>query len=67
MLVLSATYMSSLSELVDCSTLEQLLERTIHFLWQNKHISPSLQIDALILVDVYVKIFSKPPDGFSSV
>ena len=67
MLVLSAAYMSSLSELVDCSTFEQLLERTIHFLWQNKHISPSLRIDALILVDVYMEIFSKPPEGFSSV
>lgn len=67
MLVLSATYMSSLSELVDCSTLEQLLKRTIHFLWRNKYISPSLRTDALILVGVYMKIFSKPPDGISSV
>ena len=67
MLVLSATYMSSLSELVDRNILEQLLERTIHFLWQNKHISHSLRTDALILVDVYMKIFSKPAEGFSSV
>lgn len=65
--MLSATYMSSLSELVDCNILKQLLERTIRFLWQNKHISPSLRADALILVDVYVKIFSKPPEGFSSI
>ncbi|KAJ5144493.1 hypothetical protein N7526_002001 [Penicillium atrosanguineum] len=41
MLVLSATYMSSLSELVDRSVLERLLQRTIHFLLRSANISPT--------------------------
>lgn len=61
MLVLSATYMSSLSELVDYNVLDRLLKRTISFLRQSKHTSPSLQTDALILEIVYKKIFSKRP------
>lgn len=44
MLVLSATYMSSLSDLVDHNVLKRLLQRTIRFLGQ--HASPSLQADA---------------------
>lgn len=59
--MLSATYKSSLSELVDYNVLDRLLKRTIGFLRQSQHISPSLRTDALILVEVYQKIFSKPP------
>lgn len=44
MLVLSATYMSNLSDLVDHNILKRLLQRTIRFLSQ--HASPSLQADA---------------------
>lgn len=56
MLVLSATYTSSLSELVPRSTLERLLRRTIRFL-RNKNISPTLRADACILSEIYEKIF----------
>lgn len=66
MLVLSATYMSSLSELVDRNVLERLLKRTIRFLLQSRHISPSLRADALILTEIYEKIFSEPPGSFSA-
>lgn len=66
MLVLSATYMSSLSELVDRNILERLLRRTIRFLLQSKNISPSLRSDAQILTEIYEKIFSEPPGSFSS-
>ena len=47
MLVLSATYMSNLSELVDRNILERLLKRTILFLLQSQNISPSLLVDDL--------------------
>jgi hypothetical protein len=57
MLVLSATYMSSLSELVDRNELERLLKRTINFLLQSRYISPSLRADARILTEIYKKIF----------
>ncbi|PYI08954.1 hypothetical protein BO78DRAFT_54343 [Aspergillus sclerotiicarbonarius CBS 121057] len=60
MLVLSATYMSSLSELVDRSDLERLLKRTIRFLLQSREISPSLRADAKILSEIYEKIFGEP-------
>jgi hypothetical protein len=60
MLVLSATYMSSLSELVDGTELERLLQRTIKFLLQSRNISPSLRADARILTEIYEKIFGKP-------
>ena len=60
MLVLSATYMSSLSGLVDRSKLEELLRRTIKFLLQSHNISPSLRADARILTEVYEKIFGTP-------
>ena len=63
MLVLSATYMSSLSDLVDHNILKRLLQRTIRFLGQ--HASPSLQVDASILTQVYEKIFPESP-GISS-
>jgi len=61
MLVLSATYMSSLSELVDRNTLRRLLRRTIDFLLKCKNISPSLRKDAEILTEIYWKIFGESP------
>jgi hypothetical protein len=57
MLVLSATYTSSLSELVDRSTLERLLKRTILFLRRHENFSPTLRTDARILSEIYEKIF----------
>lgn len=65
MLVLSATYMSSLRELVDRSTLQRLLKRTIDFLLRNKNISPTLRADAQILNEIYQKIFGEPAGSFS--
>lgn len=61
MLVLSATYMSSLSELVERSTLERLLKRTIRFLLRSENISPTLRADAKILTEIYKKIFGYNP------
>ncbi|KAK2782719.1 hypothetical protein FQN52_000749 [Onygenales sp. PD_12] len=66
MLVLSATYMSPLSQLVDRDTLKHLLDRTIKFLLQNRHISPSLKKDADILILIRSKIFEPPTTSFSS-
>jgi hypothetical protein len=66
MLVLSATYMSCLSELVDRNVLEKLLKRTIKFLLQSRYISPSLRADARILTEIYEKIFGEPATSFSS-
>lgn len=57
MLVLSATYTSSLSELVHRSTFERLLKRTIRFLLRSENISPTLRTDARILSEIYEKIF----------
>jgi hypothetical protein len=65
MLVLSATYMSCLSELVDRNVLEKLLKRTIKFLLQSRYISPSLRADARILAEIYEKIFGEPATSFS--
>lgn len=62
MLVLSATYNSSLSELVERSTLERLLKRTIRFLLRSQNISPTLRADARILTEIYTKIFHRAPD-----
>ncbi|KAJ6019795.1 hypothetical protein N7499_003107 [Penicillium canescens] len=62
MLVLSATYMSSLRELVDAELLERLLRRTIGFLVQCENISPTLRADARILSEVYQNIFHHAPD-----
>ncbi|OJJ67456.1 hypothetical protein ASPBRDRAFT_343320 [Aspergillus brasiliensis CBS 101740] len=62
MLVLSATYMSSLSELVDRNDLDRLLKRTIRFLLQSREISPTLRADAKILSEIYEKIFGEPAD-----
>ncbi|KAJ5591682.1 uncharacterized protein N7459_002051 [Penicillium hispanicum] len=62
MLVLSATYMSSLSELVERNTLERLLRRTIKFLLNSENISPTLRADARILEEIYIKIFGHQPD-----
>lgn len=67
MLVLSATYMSNLSELVDRNDLERLLKRTIEFLLQSRYISPSLRADARILTEIYEKIFGEPAGSFSSI
>ncbi|KAJ5316086.1 hypothetical protein N7476_006393 [Penicillium atrosanguineum] len=61
MLVLSATYMSSLSELVERSVLERLLKRTIRFLLRSENISPTLRADAKILTEIYRKIFGNDP------
>jgi hypothetical protein len=63
MLVLSATYMSSLSELVDRNQLQRLLRRTIDFLLRSKNISPSLRADADILTEIYRKIFGETPSS----
>ncbi|CAG7954855.1 unnamed protein product [Penicillium olsonii] len=62
MLVLSATYMSGLREMVDAKILERLLKRTIAFLAQSEHISPTLRADARILTEIYEKIFHCAPD-----
>ncbi|KAJ5485372.1 hypothetical protein N7539_005360 [Penicillium diatomitis] len=62
MLVLSATYTSALSDLVDRATLERLLKRTIKFLLRSQHISPTLRADARILTEIYTKIFHHEPD-----
>ncbi|PGH08887.1 hypothetical protein GX51_00944 [Blastomyces parvus] len=66
MLVLSATYMSPLSQLVDRDTLRSLLDRTINFLLQSRHISPTLSKDAEILTLIRRKIFDTPAASFSS-
>ncbi|PGH33275.1 hypothetical protein GX50_03886 [[Emmonsia] crescens] len=66
MLVLSATYMSPLSQLVDREILRTLLDRTIKFLLQSRHISPSLSKDAEILTLIRRKIFDTPTTSFSS-
>ncbi|KAF4207298.1 hypothetical protein CNMCM8927_003572 [Aspergillus lentulus] len=66
MLVLSATYVSYLSELVNRDVLEKLLKRTIKFLLQSRYISPTLRADARILSEIYEKIFGEPAMSFSS-
>ncbi|KAJ5873638.1 uncharacterized protein N7473_013197 [Penicillium subrubescens] len=60
MLVLSATYKSHLSELVNRNDLERLLRRTIKFLLQSRYISPTLRTDARILTEIYEGIFGGP-------
>lgn len=62
MLVLSATYNSSLSELIESSTLQRLLRRTIRFLLRSQNNSPTLRADARILTEIYKKMFHRPPD-----
>ncbi|KAI2787830.1 hypothetical protein POX_f08208 [Penicillium oxalicum] len=62
MLVLSATYNSSLSDLVERDVLERLLKRTIKFLLRSQNISPTLRADARILTEIYTKIFHQEPD-----
>ncbi|KAI1829218.1 transcriptional regulator family: Fungal Specific TF [Penicillium roqueforti] len=62
MLVLSATFTSSLKELVEPEHLKRLLVRTIGFLIQSENISPTLRADARILTEIYEKIFNEPPD-----
>ncbi|OJD23522.1 hypothetical protein ACJ73_05123 [Blastomyces percursus] len=66
MLVLSATYMSPLSQLVDREILRTLLNRTINFLLRSRHISPTLSKDAEILTLIRRKIFDTPTTSFSS-
>lgn len=61
MLVLAATHTSFLGELVDRSTLERLLKRTIRFLLRSENISPTLRADARILTEIYEKIFEQSP------
>ncbi|KAJ5888771.1 hypothetical protein N7495_008812 [Penicillium taxi] len=61
MLVLSATFMSSLKSLVDPADLQALLNRTINFLLRNKNISPTLRADAKILTQIYLRIFKEQP------
>jgi hypothetical protein len=63
MLVLSATHMSGLNELVDRHDLRRLLLRTINFLLKSQDISPSLKADADILAEIYRKIFDKSPSS----
>lgn len=62
MLVLSATYMSGLRQLIERDELEMLLKRTIRFLAQSKDISPTLRADAQILSGIYYKIFKQSPN-----
>ncbi|CAP99930.1 Pc22g26420 [Penicillium rubens Wisconsin 54-1255] len=62
MLVLSATFMSCLKELVEPEQLKRLLVRTISFLIQSENISPTLRADARILTEIHEKIFNEPPD-----
>lgn len=62
MLVLFATFMSSLKELVEREQLKVLLVRTIGFLVQSENISPTLRADARILTGIYEKIFEESPD-----
>lgn len=62
MLVLSATYMSSLRELVDKDELDRLLTRTIRFLVQSENISPTLRADACILAEIYRRIYGREFD-----
>lgn len=61
MLVLAATYNSSLTELVEREKLEWLLKRTIKFLIRYQNVSPTLRADARILTEIYVKIFREQP------
>ncbi|KAI9045240.1 inositol polyphosphate multikinase [Aspergillus affinis] len=65
-LVLSATYISHLSELIDRNDLERLLRRTINFLLQNGYISPALRADAEILTQIYTRFFEEPAGSFTS-
>jgi len=55
-LVLSATYKSGLTELVDRSILQRLVLGNIKFLLRN-YTSPSLLADTRILIEVYQGIF----------
>jgi hypothetical protein len=66
MLVLSATYTSHLSQLVDREKLRTLLDRTVKFLLQSRHISPTLCKDAEILTMIRRKIFEQHITSFSS-
>lgn len=61
MLVLSATYVSPLSDLVNRNDLDRLLRRTICFLEKIQNVSPTLQKDAEILRATYFKIFRTEP------
>ncbi|WEW57904.1 hypothetical protein PRK78_003371 [Emydomyces testavorans] len=60
-LVLAATYTSRLSNFVDRERLRQLIDRTIKFLLQSRHISPTLRKDAEILTQIRHKLFEQHP------
>jgi hypothetical protein len=67
MLVLSATYTSSLPELsslVSEKTLRELFDRTIKILLEHENISPVLRNDARILQHVRSNVF---PNSYPSV
>ena len=61
MLVLSATYMSELRPLVDREILRGLLKRTIRFLMEYRHVSPTLIRNAEILTSIHERIFGDVP------
>lgn len=66
MLVLAATYKSSLHWLVPHEQLEHLFDRTIRFLSSHRLISSTLAQDALILESLRQVIFDQPSLSFSS-
>jgi hypothetical protein len=65
-LVLAATYKSSLRFLVPAEQLEHLFDRTIKFLRSHHPISSTLAQDALILESLRQVIFEQPSLSFSS-
>ncbi len=65
-LVLAATYKSSLHFLVPAEQLEHLFDRTIKFLRSYHPISSTLAQDALILESLRQVIFEQPSLSFSS-
>ncbi len=65
-LVLAATYKSTLSYLVSAEQLEHLFNRTIKFLRTLRPISSTLAQDALILESLRQVIFEPPNLSFSS-
>lgn len=67
MLVLSAVFTSPFRELISGEKLNELLCRTINFLWGYRNISPTLREDAKILQGIHDKIFKgEPAESFSS-
>ena len=66
MLVLAATFKSSLKFLITAEQLEHLFDRTINFLNSLRPISSSLAQDAVILESVRQVIFEPSNLSFSS-